>query len=379
MALLIKDENIAALAPMSECVEAMEIALAENAQGLAPFYPRRVNVPGVAADGTPHGFGAQMGSVSHFSLAAIRLNSGRRLRERGEPRGANTAGYMDRDWGVVVLFDMRTGELAAILPQFTLSGIRVGATTGVAVKHLARQNASVVGVFGSSKVARADLEAVAQVRPIREAKVFSPNPEHRMDFAKEMSARLDVEVRAVDDPRLVVEGSDVVCCSTSSNGPVFDGAWLRPGQLVTSTKSTPRPREPLSRSLRARHKPEPLVYRTEIDRTTLVRSDAICILSEELVINEQQHELLDPMDEGLISWDKIHELGNVILGTAHPRQREEDLVFYASTGGMGIQMAAAGAVVLKHAREKGVGTEVSHEWFSASEESWHAKGYYPSP
>jgi len=320
-----------------------------------------------------------MGSVSALNIAAIRLNSGRRLRVRGEPRGPHTTGYMERDWGVVVLFSMETGELLAILPQFTLSGIRVGATTGVAVKHLARDDASVVGVFGSSKVARADLQAVAQVRPVRFAKVFSPNPAHRVQFATEMGDLLGIEVRAVDSPRQVVEGSDIVCCSTSSNTPVFDGEWLRAGQLVTSTKSTPRPRQPLSRSLRANYKEPVTAYRTEIDRTTLLKSDAICILSEEMVLNEQQRELLDPIDEGLISWDKVCELGPVIIGETQARKGPGDLIFYASTGGMGIQMAAAGAVVLRNARTKGAGKEVSYEWFSADERPWHERGYYPSP
>ncbi len=365
MALLLKDADIPLLAPMAECVEAIEIALTEYAEGLAPFNPRRT---------------IQAGAVSRFKTSAYRLSgAGGGFVVRGVPRRPGGAAHQgETDWGVVVLFSTETRELQAIIPQFSLSGIRVGATTGVAVKHLARQDAAVAGVFGSSKVARADLEGASCVRPIRLARVYSPNPEHRRDFATDMSARLGIEVVPVDNPRDAVDGSDIILCSTNSYTPVFDGNWLVPGQLVTTTQSTPRPRQPLGRPERARYSPPNVIYRTEVDRSVLVRSDAVCVLNEEMLLNEQQREILDVIEDGRVSWDKVFDLGEVLAGRAQPRKRPEDLIFYASTGGMGIQMAAAGAVALRNARARGMGLEIGAEWFSADTSAWHKKGFYPT-
>jgi alanine dehydrogenase len=382
MALLIKDEDVASLAPMHEVVDAMEAGIRQYAEGDGASYPRRIHMHGkTAAKDATYKFGAQLGMVSQFDIMAVRLNSGRGPLvggRRGEPRGAHTAGHGGRNWSVLVLFDMKTGELVSIFPQFTLSGIRVGATTAVGVKHLSRPDSSVVGIFGSSKIARAELEAISTVRKLKRAKVFSPNQAHREEFARDMSKLLGIQVEAAKTPKDVVQGSDIVCVSTSSNSPVFDGDWLEPGQLVTTTKSSPRPRKLLSRSAQIRYAEPETIYRTEIDRKTLVRSDMISILNEEMVLNEDQRELLDPIEAGLISWDKIRELGEIVAGNCPGRSRPEDLIVYASTGGMGFQMAAAGWVVYKNALAKKVGLEVSGDWFSADTSDWHKRGYFPT-
>ena len=380
MALLIQDADIPRLAPMGEVVEAMETTLADHSRGAAPIYPRRVNLSARMEGGSSrYSMGAQVGIVPRFKIAGIRLNSGRTNRVRGEPRGPRSVGYQNRDWGIVVLFITETGELLSIFPQSAISPIRVGATTGVAVKHLARHDAEVVGVFGTSRIARCDLEAAAQVRRFKQAKVFSPNPDHRAVFARDMSEKLGFEVVAAADPREVVHNSDVILCSTNSNDPVFDGRWLTPGQLVTSAKSTPRPRAPLTRSFSKAYPAQEVIYRTEIDRFTLSLADRICVLNQEMMLNENQRELLDPLEDGTLSWEKVCELGPVILGESPGRQQPGDLIFYASTGGLGIQMAAAGSVIYRNAVASGLGMEIPSDWFSADLTPWHEQGFFPSP
>src|SRR5262245_49696466 len=85
------------------------------------------------------------------------------------------------------LFDGRTGEHLAWMQADYLGQVRTGAASGVATKFLARPDAATVGVLGSGKQARTQLEAVCKVRTIRQAKVYSPNEQHRADFARDMS------------------------------------------------------------------------------------------------------------------------------------------------------------------------------------------------
>jgi alanine dehydrogenase len=387
MALLIKGDDIPELLPMREVIDATEIAFAENARGLAPFYPRRAVVNSTAANHeTRHNFDAQMGSVCALNVAAVRLMSGAGHAPlpgeyfRGVRRGTEFAGHQDRDWGLVLLFSLDTAELLAILPQFNLSGVRVGATTGMAVKHLAREDASVIGVFGSGKIARSDLEAIGNVRNLTLAKVYSPNPDHRADFAKDLSDRLNLEVVAVENPKDAVEGSDIVHVSTSSSTPVFDLDWLKPGQLVTSTQSAASPRAVLSRSLKKLQGTPPVRGpRNEVDPRILEIADSVYILSEEMVLYEDQRPYLDSIEAGRVSWDKIYEVGDVIVGNQTVNNGPDQLVFYASTGGVGIQMAATGIVAYRNALKQGIGQEVPSEWFSSDMSSWSEKGYFPSP
>src|SRR5262249_46925745 len=95
---------------------------------------------------------------------------------------------------LVSLFDGKTGALLALIQADYLGQVRTGAASGVATKHMARPDASEVGIFGSGKQARTQVEAVCKVRKVRSVAVYSPNEEHRKGFAREMSERCGVDV-----------------------------------------------------------------------------------------------------------------------------------------------------------------------------------------
>jgi alanine dehydrogenase len=90
-------------------------------------------------------------------------------------------------WWRYVLYSIETAEPLALMHEFQLSGMRVGATTGVAIDEIARSDGATLGLFGTGKQARAALEAIAIVRPIRHVNVYSPSAAHLAAFAKEMT------------------------------------------------------------------------------------------------------------------------------------------------------------------------------------------------
>ena len=73
---------------------------------------------------------------------------------------------MRRNWDFVMLFSLETGEPLALVHDFSLSAIRVGATTGVVHRALAKKDSRIVGIFGSGNQARANLQAICTVRDI---------------------------------------------------------------------------------------------------------------------------------------------------------------------------------------------------------------------
>jgi ornithine cyclodeaminase/alanine dehydrogenase-like protein (mu-crystallin family) len=303
------------------------------------------------------------GAVPSSGVAALRYDStivqehvvagGRRL---------DFPSPLKRSWGFVMLFSLQTGEMLALIHDFSMSAIRVGATTGIANRALARKNSKIVGIFGSGNEARTNLEAICAVREIEAVKVYSPNKEHRDRFAEEMTELLNVEVQPVTSAEAVVKGSDIVMCATNSSEAVFNGNWLEPGQLVTTIANS-----------------DGVHRRTEADVTTMMRADFIVMNNKETAITNQQRELLDLIDTGKFGWDKVSELGQVLIG-AHPgRRNDAQIIYYKSNTGVGIQVAATGALIYEACKKQGMGRELPSEWFGADLTEWMDKGFMPSP
>lgn len=361
--LLINDDEVRQVLKMRDCIEAMERAFAEEARGIAVNRPRvRYKVP---PDLDKPGYMANIiaGAVPSSGVAALRYDStivqehiieGRKRMDFPSPK--------KRSWGFVLLFSLETGEPLALIHDFSLSAIRVGATTGVAHRALAKKDAKIVGLFGSGNEARRNLEAICSVCRIEHVKVYSLRREHREAFAAEMTQTLDVEIQPVSSPEAVVKGSDIVMCATNSSAPVFDGNWLEPGQFVTTIANT-----------------DGVHRRTEADATTMIRSDFIVLNSRETAIHNQQRELLDLIDEGKISWGKACDLGEILVGKHPGRTNDRQIIYYKSNTGVGIQFAAACALIYEECKKQGLGRELPTEWFGADLSAWMEKGFYPSP
>jgi alanine dehydrogenase len=361
--LLITDPEVRQVLTMRDCIDAMERAFAEEARGIAVNRPRtRYKVP---PDLDKPGYMANIipGAVPSSGVAALRYDS-TIVQERvvAGTKRMDFPSPLKRSWGFVLLFSLETSEPLALIHDFSLSAIRVGATTGVAHRALAKKGSKVVGIFGSGNEARTNLEAICAVCSIEQVKVYSVTKEHRDRFAEEMTELLNVEVQPVGNPEAVVRGSDMVMCATNASQPVFDGNWLEPGQLVTTIANT-----------------DGVHRRTEADATTMIRSDFIVLNNKETAIANQQRELLDLVEGGEFGWEKVCELGQVLTGDHPGRKNDQQIIYYKSNTGVGIQFAAAGALIYEECRKRGLGRELPSEWFGADLSEWMDKGFMPSP
>jgi ornithine cyclodeaminase/alanine dehydrogenase-like protein (mu-crystallin family) len=361
--LLINDTEVKQVLKVADCIKAMEKAFAEEARGIAVSRPRvRYKVP---PDLDQPGYMANIipGAVPSCGVAALRYDSCI-VQERvvAKTKRMDFPSPTKRSWGFVLLFSLETGEPLALIHDFSLSAIRVGATTGVAHRILSKKDSKVVGLFGSGNEARRNLEAICRVRAIESVKVYSSTREHRERFAEEMTELLNVEIQAVSNPEAVIKGSDIVMCATNSSQPVFDGGWLEPGQFVTTIVNT-----------------DGVHRRTEADATTMIRGDFIVLNNKETAITNQQRELLDLIDEGKFGWEKVCELGEILIGKHPGRTDNHQIIYYKSNTGVGIQFAAAGALIYEACKKQGLGRELPTEWFGADLSEWMEKGFYPSP
>jgi ornithine cyclodeaminase/alanine dehydrogenase-like protein (mu-crystallin family) len=157
-----------------------------------------------------------------------------------------------------------------------------------------------------------------------------------------------VEVVALDDPRAVVRGADIVCCATNAKLPVLMGEWLEVGQMVVTICNS-----------------DVLDTRSEVDEATFARADNIIVNSWESVVSNRQVELLDPIEKGLVRRENVYELGDIVAGKVAVRQNRDSILYYKNNTGLAIQFAACGAVLHRKLIAEGTNRTIPREWFAS--------------
>ena len=237
----------------------------------------------------------------------------------------------------VSLYDANTGELLLYTQANRLGQLRTGATTGVAVKHLANPGDATVGIIGTGGQAATQLAAVSKVRGIKKIKAFSRNQDRREEFARRMTDTMGVEVFAAASNEDAVRDCDVVLCIAATMEPVVEGAWLKDGSTVIGAGPT---------TWRAR----------EVDEDTLKRAGKLIVDSTEQAAIEAG-DLCSAVDKGIIQWSKVHELRHVVSGAVTGRD-DQGQVVYAKIMGTGVADVAAAKLAYDSAKAHGLGTKM---------------------
>ena len=375
MTLIITDDDVRRLFTMEDCIAAMGVAFADFAKGEAVNRPRMRYVAKHPDPALRYFANVHVGAVPSYGIACVRAGSTILRPATPENPYRTYESPTQFNWGFAILFSIETAEPLALLHEFHLSGMRVGATTAMAIDKMARPDATRLGLFGTGKQASAALEAIACVRPLARVNVYSPNQEHLRDFVARMNRnnfRGGMEVVAAKDAREVVAGADVVVCATNSMTALFDGDWLEDGQMVVTTANS-----------------DVTNKRSEVDRRVFERASAIVVNDWETVVDNQQSELLDLVESGAIPESRVVELGRVASGEAALRQppraghknqgADQGILYFKNNSGLAIQFAAAGGLIYRKALEQGVEKSIPREWLGTDLSALFAAGFRPSP
>jgi len=238
----------------------------------------------------------------------------------------------------VHLFDITAGELVAVIQADRLGQRRTGAASGVATKYLARSDASTVGIVGTGWQAESQLEAICAVRPIRRIRCYGRDKAHREAFAKKMSSFLGVTVQTAGSAEEAIRDADVAVTATNAPQPVIHGDWLHAGCHINAIGSN---------RLETR----------ELDDAA-VRRCALVVTDSIEQAREESGDLVEPMKRGLITWDRIHEISDVVAGKVSGRTKADDITLFKSHG-IAIEDVAVAALVYERARDHGIGKSVS--------------------
>ena len=315
MTLFLKDEDVAQCVSMDAMLEAIESMQRQYGYGQAHNMTRRKII---AESGMLSVMG---GGLFHQGLLGVKTYT--------VVKGAYSF--------QVSLYDANTGELLLYTQANRLGQLRTGATTGVAVKHLANPGDATVGIIGTGGQAATQLAAVSKVRGIKKIKAFSRNQDRREEFARRMTDTMGVEVFAAASNEDAVRDCDVVLCIAATMEPVVEGAWLKDGSTVIGAGPT---------TWRAR----------EVDEDTLKRAGKLIVDSTEQAAIEAG-DLCSAVDKGIIQWSKVHELRHVVSGAVTGRD-DQGQVVYAKIMGTGVADVAAAKLAYDSAKAQGLGTEM---------------------
>lgn len=344
--MLLTSEDAEALLSMEDCLEALEIAFRDLASGDAVNRPRTDTFTRTPDADIFYRYKSMEGMVRSLGVMALRINSerirwpeidGKRRQDKFQRR------YPNHYVGLVLLFSIETGALLAIIKEAYLQKMRVGGTTGLAIKYLSRANASRIGLLGSGWQAGAQLAAACAVREIEHVKVYSPNADNCRRFAGAMTEKLQVPVTPVREPREAATEVDILLAATNSMEPVLAADWVKAGMHVSSINP-----------------------RRELEPDTLAGSDYIVVNTREigyLIYAAGPKAGIAPLEKKEADVSAYPAISEVIAGKARGRRSPEEKTLFLNNIGLGTQFAAVGAKIYEAAARRGIGQEIPSHWF----------------
>jgi len=336
MALLITDHDVHELLSMVDAIDAAELALRELHQGKATNRPRQQ----FYADNHAALFMMRQfqGAIPELGVMGLRITT--------DVIGTTVHKPELRSFGSFMLFDLNTAGLLAIFHDHELQRMRVGAETGVAARYLSRGDGKTVGLLGSGYQAETQLAAVCAVRAIERVRVYSPTEANRNAFASIQSRKLGIIVTAVDSAQQAVDDADLVLASTNASSPVLDGDWLKEGSHVTSIVNS-----------------DQRIPRRELDNRTFARAAVVGLGSVEQSKQDQAADIFEAIEAGALSWERVCEIGDVIVGKHRGRMDDKQISVYKNNG-LAIEFVALASKVYQLAKDRGLGEKIPAGYFS---------------
>lgn len=245
--------------------------------------------------------------------------------------------------GVTLVSDAKNGEHLALMNASYLTRLRTGALSGLATDHLAKKDATVLTAIGTGGMAFEQVLGVLAVRPIEKILLVNPTEEKAVKFREKLrdfGISEEIEIAIERDVSVAVKQAHIICCSTRSNDPVFNGEDVQPGTHVNGVGSY-------------------LPHMREVDFEFIQKSNKI-VVDDFHGVTEEAGELIHANEQPNWSYDDIHgELKDLVSATITGRENDEEITFFKCVGAAYFDLAVAQGVYHKAAEENfGIAVEI---------------------
>ena len=305
-----------------EILTAIEASLCAQGEGGTVIEPRMHLVPD--ADFGGH-FNVLRGYIAQGYTAGIKI-----VGDYHE----NYKQGLPSEFGLLNLFDGRTGQPRAVVDATGITEMRTGAVTAVGAKYLAGNNPRVLGHIGARGTAYWNVRLLDHLFDFEEIRIHSRRPESREAFAARLEADLGKPIVVTEDWESCLQEADILVEASRllQPEPLFKTCWIKPGALV-------------------------IPYGT----MSTVEDDIIDIM-DKIVVDDWGQCLIGPfgclrrhVDSGRVTRESIHgELGEICAGKIAARENEEETCLFWHRG-LSTSDIALGIAMLEKADKMGIG------------------------
>ena len=233
-----------------------------------------------------------------------------------------------------------------------ISSMRTGAVPGVGVRYLANPDSEIVAVVGCGVINRACLAAIKDACPgLKRVQIYDLFPAAAQNLVDYVNRTFpDMETAICDSIESAVKDADIVTVVTSGAAkPFIDDKWLKPGVLLSLPAEMRVPKDFM------------LSCRKVIDNKAMHQ-----LWKEFQNCEGDFHEnvgiissyMIQYIDEGLMTWDDVTNIGDIIAGKAPGRTSHDESILFCM-GGMPVSDVAWGTEVYNKALEMGIGTKLN--------------------
>ncbi len=233
----------------------------------------------------------------------------------------------------ILLNDPDTGMEFADLDGTLVTNYRTGAAGGLAARHLARPDATRLGLIGAGEQAFTQVEAILKVRPIKEITIYNRTPERARALGDFIRNIYGITVRLAETAAPAVEGQDIVVTTTPSTNPLVRREWVAPGTHINAIGADAAGKQELAPAILTGGK----------------------VVVDDWAQASHSGEINVPLSRGELHPEQVYgSLGEIVAGKKPGRENREEITIFDSTG-LIIQDLALGYAVYQKAQEQGLG------------------------
>lgn len=311
----ITEADVVGLISLPEAIDALERTLALEAADQAASMPKTHLM--VAANDAMHALGA---SVAGEGICGFKT-------------WVNVQGKSET---TMTLFSMEDGACLAVIEATALGQMRTASVTGVGTKRLAPVGADEMGIVGTGKQSLPQIAAVHAVRPLKEVRVSSRNPDTRKAFAENVTAVLGIPARPVDTLEDAVTDTPLVTLITNSTEAFLTADMLAKGSHLNAMGAI-------------------VPSRVEFTDDVFARADVIAVDSLRSV-RDLSTEFRNHYGDDDAAWAEVRTIASVIAAD-ETRPDGADVTLFKAMG-MGLSDLALAIEILKRAQAQNIGHKV---------------------
>lgn len=222
----------------------------------------------------------------------------------------------------IILFDPDTGRCEAMVSGNRLTALRTAASSAISIAHLARKDASTLGILGAGGQAEFQIRAALEQRDFKQLLIAARS----RDKGEKLAASLaDTGVEITIEPiEKMARQSDVIITVTPSFAPILEAGWVQPGTHIACMGADTKGKQEVAQDI--------------FQKATAFTDE----IAQAITIGECQHAFAD----GSLPETAITPIGNVIVGDRPGRTSDEQITVFDGTG-VGLQDLVAAKLALE--------------------------------